>query len=775
MRLLSGVLLLSSLVAAQERVATGNLPVQRVVLYKNGIGYFEHVGTVRDTQDIPISFTSGQLNDVLKSLTVLDLNGGRIAGVTYGSSAPLDRQLGELRLPVGDKPSLAEFLGALRGAQLEVRSGTVTITGRLLGVERKTRMNAGATLEVDYLSLVTTAGEVRTAELAPGFSVRLADRDLNMRVARYLDLSAVPRDGGMRKIVISASGAGERKLFVSYISEVPIWKATYRIVLDSKPGSKLLLQGWAIVDNVVGQDWKDVQLSLVAGAPQSFIQNLSQPYYSRRPTVDLPESALSTPQTYEATLSGNGARLMGRVVDPTGAGVPGAQIRVLDSGGVVVSQGRSNQSGIYTIDGLSPGQFRVEVDAPGFRRTVMAGVNLADRANVIDARLDVGSVAESVEVTASAPSAQTSSSAVTSRGRRSGRPRDGDGAPQSTGGTAFDVNDRLAGPETTGRELGDLFEYRVQAPITIRQNQSALVPIVNSPVTVEKVTTWSGRPGDRPRRALWFTNTSGTTIDGGTFSLIDQQAFAGEGIFEPIRPDERRLISYATDLALTASLQPAVNPQRVTRMRVTKGVLIHSSELRESRTYTFRNQDTTPRTVIVEHPVRPGYQLRGSLRPVETTSTLMRFRVELKPRETVGVEVLEVKPIETTYQVHDLNNTLVASFVQARTITPAVEKALKEILARKDAISALNDKKDTLDTERHKIFEDQQRIRENMKSLKGTPEEKALIQRYTRQLDLQENRLEAIAKEAEQLEAQLDSAEAELDKAIEALSFDEPV
>src|SRR5689334_18068336 len=93
--------------------AADNLPIKRVVLYKNGVGYFEHAGAVKGKQDVTISFTSGQLNDVLKSLTVLDLNGGRITGVGYGSASPVDRQLGDLRLAVNEKTSLSEFLGAL--------------------------------------------------------------------------------------------------------------------------------------------------------------------------------------------------------------------------------------------------------------------------------------------------------------------------------------------------------------------------------------------------------------------------------------------------------------------------------------------------------------------------------------------------------------------------------------------------------------------------------------------------------------------------------------
>ncbi len=104
--------------------SSDRLPVTRVVLYKNGVGYFEHSGPVRDSQDVNVDFTTAQLNDVLKSLTVLDLGKGRITGVSYNSNAPLERRLGSLNLPVGQKPTTAQFLETLRGARLEVRNGS---------------------------------------------------------------------------------------------------------------------------------------------------------------------------------------------------------------------------------------------------------------------------------------------------------------------------------------------------------------------------------------------------------------------------------------------------------------------------------------------------------------------------------------------------------------------------------------------------------------------------------------------------------------------------
>ena len=146
------------------------LPVTRVILYKNGIGYFEHAGHVRGNQQVNVDFTTAQLNDVLKSLTILDLGKGRVTGVSYNSVAPLSRQLEALRLPIGEDASAAQFIGALRGARLEVRSGSSQATGRLLSVDEKqlpAKDDDKEKITVSELSIVTDSGEVRTFDLTP--------------------------------------------------------------------------------------------------------------------------------------------------------------------------------------------------------------------------------------------------------------------------------------------------------------------------------------------------------------------------------------------------------------------------------------------------------------------------------------------------------------------------------------------------------------------------------------------------------------------------------
>lgn len=777
---------LFALVCASLFGQSVRLPVKRVVLYKNGVGYFEHVGKVQGSQDVSVSFTSGQLNDVLKSLTVLDLGGGRIKGVTYSSAAPIERQLGELQLPAGEKTSLTDLLGALRGARMEVRSGTLVLAGRLLSIERKTRISGGTTLEVDYVSVLTDGGELRTTELSPAFSVRLLDKSVAGKMDRFVDLMASLREPETRRMVITADGTGERSVFVSYISETPVWKATYRLVLDAKNTRKPLLQGWAIVDNTIGQDWENVELSLVAGAPQSFIQRLSQPYFSRRPEVPLPEQFNPTPQTYQATLIVGGPRLAGTVTDPTGASIGGATVRAFDSSGARVGETQTDASGNYQFPTLPEGVLRIEVEAPGFRRARINGVAISNlRGARQDASLGVGAVTEAVEVTAQLPELQTQAAALARSGKVGtggmlGRSDSRKMAapppppePRSEPAALLDAARESAESAAMAQGIGDLFEYKLKEPITIRKSQSAMAPIVQSAVGAEKVSIWNDQGHTVvPRRAIWLTNSSGLTLDGGSLTVLEGEAFAGEGIFEQIAPSERRLIAYASDLALKATSQQTRQPQAVTRVRIAKGVMTQESEMQERKTYTFRNSDTAPRTVVVEHPVRPGYDLRIQTKPEEISAGWMRFRVEVPPRQTVAFQVDEVRPLYSTYALTNLTSEQMAAFTSQRSIDKSIEDALRRVLAQKQVLADLHARKSARQEEAEKIFDDQQRVRENMKALKGSPEEKALLQRYTKQLTEQENRLETLGVEGKQLEAEEEKEQASLDRLLQEMIFD---
>ena len=693
------VVLCSAVLALAAENATEKLPVRRVVLYKNGVGYFEHTGRVHGDQDLRIEFTSSQLNDVLKSLTVLDLNGGRITGVGYNSVAPLSEQLKSLRLPLDETTTLESFLSALRGARVQVRNGAAITSGRLLSVEEKiTKRPPNEDIKSLELSVITDAGEVRNFAVTPALGVQVADRDLSEEIARYLNLVGSARNQDLRRMTISTAGTGDRNIFVSYISEVPVWKSTYRILLPVKADAKPLLQGLAIVDNTVGEDWKDVELSLVAGAPQSFIQELSKPYYTRRPVVALPGMAMLTPQTHEGTM----------VEEEKLAAVPGPPPPPPPAPMAKPKAARRASGG-----GRNAPQEADEEFVAGVRGGVSGGVIGANAA-------------------------------------------------------AFEAVEAAA----EGQELGDLFEYNLKEKVTILKNRSALVPIINAHIEAEKVTLWSAM-SPRPLRALWITNSSGLTLDSGAFNVIENNAFAGEGLIDPLKPKERRLLSYALDQAVRVDRKDEMESRPVTRLKIAKGVMIQTSERRDHQTYTVRNSDTQVRDVIIEHPVRSGWKLANDVKPEETSASTYRFRVKAAAGATSTLKVDEVEPLEQRFAVSNITDDQIVYLASGRVINPEVEQALRKILDQKNQISAIDQQIKTRQTQIDAIDKDQQRLRENMKALKGSPEEKALLQRYTKELNDQEDQLQTVRGEIKALETKRNDARAQLDRMVMELTLDE--
>jgi hypothetical protein len=689
--------------------SAARLPVTRVILYKNGVGYFEHAGHVRDSQDVNVDFTTAQLNDVLKSLTVLDLGKGRITGVSYNSNAPLAKRLGSLHLPVGENPTTAQFLDALRGARLEVKSGSESATGRLLSIdEREIPIKGDQKITVDQISIVSDAGEVRVFDLTPATSVRVAEKEVNEEVGRYLGLVASTRDQDLRRMTISTAGDGERDLLVSYISEVPVWKSTYRIVIPNE--GKPLLQGWAIVDNTVGEDWKNVELALVAGAPQSFVQELSQPYYTRRPVVALPENAMLSPQTHEATLedAAPAAPMASGVVGGVAGGVPGGEMDA------VVVNGRLPASMPRKING-----------------GVGAGY--------------------------------------------------GAGSGGGTGGGMYkawtaarpEAADSLESATTTAqtRDLGDLFEYKLKDRVTIHKNQSALVPILQSRIDAEKVSVWN--PSESSvLRALWVNNTSDLTLDGGSFNVLEGEAFAGEGLMDPIKPGEKRILSYAADLGVLVDAKQKAENQHVTKVIIAHGTMTQMTQERQENTYTIRNRDSAARTVVIEHPARAGWKLTDDETPAESSASFHRFRLAVEPKKTTELTVKEYRPILNSYQLTNVTDDQVKYFLVQKMINIETERVLRKVILQKNDIAQLDATIAGHKTQITSISDDQQRVRENMKALKGSAEEKALVERYVKELNEQEDRMQSLRHEITDLQQKRESAQKTLNETIEALQME---
>ncbi len=297
--------------AAMNDAATREtLPLRDVVLFSSGVGYFGRAGTVSGETKAALTFRADQINDVLKSLVVFDPQ-GTVRPVTYTTQDSIGRRLQASGLSLDSSLSLGQLLRQFQGAMihLDVRKGR-DVEGRLISVSTKNApildrkiapTPEPAYIEIEYVNVLTAKGLVST-RLDEVVQVRLLDARLDRELRSSLELLSTGLNDQTRSVMLGFGGGATRQVRAGYLLETPVWKTSYRLVLDNKGDAKPYLQGWAIVENTTDSDWNDVNLSLVSGRPISFIQDLYQPLYVPRPRVAAQVIGSPTPQTYGETL-----------------------------------------------------------------------------------------------------------------------------------------------------------------------------------------------------------------------------------------------------------------------------------------------------------------------------------------------------------------------------------------------------------------------------------------------------------------------------------------
>jgi hypothetical protein len=313
----------ASVVVAAEPAAT-DLPLEKVVLFTSGVGYFQHGGKVTDDATVEMSFRADNVNDLLKSMVVEDLGGGTVPAVSYASRDPITKTLGTFAIDLTDDPSIGRILGRLRGERIEAEAAPPA-TGTIVGVEKRT-VPAGddRSVEKEFITILTADG-LRTLPLDAITRIRLLDEKLQKELEQALAVLALGHDSEKKSVSLAFAGQGERPVRVGYVQEAPVWKTSYRLVLGNddaqgeQPADKALLQGWAIVENTTDRDWKDVRMALVSGRPISFVMDLYRPLYLPRPVVAPELYASLTPQVYGQDMEA-GEREFAKAVQGQGAG-----------------------------------------------------------------------------------------------------------------------------------------------------------------------------------------------------------------------------------------------------------------------------------------------------------------------------------------------------------------------------------------------------------------------------------------------------------------------
>jgi hypothetical protein len=704
-----------------------SLPLRRVTLYSNGVAYFERRGTVTGRAEIDLSFKQSQVDDVLKSLVVLDLGRGRVGAVSYNSSAPPSARLNEIPFSIGASTNgdaaggLAGVLEQLQGARVAVTAANRSLTGAVLTVgERQLPTEKDKPpVKTHTLVITTDSGELQSFDLNDVRAIKLLDEGARQDITQFASASASARRRDAKTITVTSEGDGQREMVISYTIAAPIWKTTYRVVLD--PEGKPFFQGWAVVDNVSEEDWQDVSLSLVSGTPVSFIQPIQNPLYRFRPVVPIPQDLSLSPQVYEA----------GEISAGTGSGYGlGASGNV--GGGM-----------------MSPGGGPAAAAMPRSRPDQAAQIS---RQQVQNLPLNNRNFNELAKLETGATPSTSLSSAITSG---------------------------ESGVETaaTGNEVGELFEYYVEQPVTVRRDRSALIPILQTKMEGERVSVYNeATRKDRPMHGVRLKNTSALTLEGGSLTVIDGDAYAGEALIERLKSNEQRFISFGLDLGTLVTTKLKSERRPVFLVRAQKGVFEAHYHQTQKKTYTIINQTDKKRIVYVEHPYREGWKLSDDTqKPSSQTINFYRFRVELDPRKTVELPVTETQAFMDTYQLANLTSRDVELFVTSNYIDAAMRAELEKLIDLKLSIGKESLRINALDKEAGEIGDDQKRLRENIATLKNTNEAKQLVARYIAKAGEQETRLEQISKEKRAAQDALAKLTAEFDAAVRALVIDKPL
>ncbi len=662
---------LASALAAQS----ADLPVKQVTLYKHGVGFFERGGTLAPGESARLDFNVGDMNDVLKSLTLTDRSGTKISGLRYDSMDPLSHRLAEFPFQIEGGASLAAMFDQLKGSRVEVTLGSdkiagVIVSGRVVDGDKQA--------ERQYLTLMLDSGDMRTLDLNAASGVRFPDPKLQSQFKDYLAALAAARSKDKRSVYIDSTDSKEREVTASYMIPAAVWKSSYRLIFGDK--GQPTLEGWAIVDNTTGEDWTKVQLSLVSGRPISFISQLYPPKYVARQSAELADDNAARP-----------------VVHEEGYGVGGVL------GGV--AEGR-----------MAPAKAMAAPPAPSARfndsmRSVASGIQ------------NEMAVAPSTIVTSA-----------------------------SSG------------------ELGELFEYRIGQPVTIRKDESAMLPFLQQAIDGRKLLIYSDHSSQHPTNAAELTNSTGKTLDGGPITVYDGGAYGGEALMETLKAGDKRLISYAVDLGTRITEKFGSNTAVIREIRANRGMLTVKSAVEETRTYTIKNVDQKAKTLILEHPLRQGYTLLNQ-KPSEKTANNYRFEIPLAAGASQDFVVKEERVFDQVYQVSSFTPDTLGIYIQNRTLSDAARRQLQRIADQKAQIAENDSAIADANGQIRDLTQDEDRIRQNINSLNNVSSQQQLVQGYAKQLDQHEQQLAALRDKQAELNRKRTALAAELAKLIDALSF----
>ena len=738
-----------------------DLPVERVILFTSGVGYFEHAGRVDGDAEVVLRFDEAALNDVLKSLLVEDAR-GRVAGVVYPSQAPVERTLRSFAIDLSGAPDLAGILKQVRGAEVVVDTPGGTTRGTVVSVETAWKDIGDGVGGVPVLTLLTPGG-LATIRLDTARSLRFADASLRDELEAALAALGEDRGGERKPVRVQFRGDGPRPVRLGYVVESPVWKTSYRLVLPEGARGEGLLQGWALVENPTESDWRDVDLTLVSGRPVSFIQDLYTPRYLPRPVVEAEDDALVGPQTYAAGVGqatgrvrwragGAAGTVSGQIRSATGDPLPGATVRLASSSFGAATDGE----GRYRITGVPPGAYELVVSYVGYN-SASARVELGASGVVADAELGESAALSEVVVSADAIRASTSELGVTSSSELANEPRPiqlrGAPPPPPAAAPAAPIAiGASAKAQGDAGDFGELFAYRL-GDVTLPRRGSAMLPIVTDAVTAERLSIYRPNDGLRhPMRGARLVNGTGKALRAGPATVLDE-GYAGDTQIPDMPPDAERLLTFALDQDVIVDPVSLPNGSvRVATGSIVDGVLDMRVEQRVASGYVVENRAEVGRTLLIEHPRRENATLVEPESPDETAPGIYRVRFDVPAGRLDTLVVREALTQQRQVYLTSQDPDVIAVWARSDGDLPDdVRAALREAVERRRELAETERQIRERTDDIREIEQEQNRIRNNLNAVNNRS---SYGRRLLAKLDEQESQLESLLEQIDGLEEQ---------------------
>lgn len=320
-----------------------------------------------------------------------------------------------------------------------------------------------------------------------------------------------------------------------------------------------------------------------------------------------------------------------------------------------------------------------------------------------------------------------------------------------------------------GQERGALFEYRVQIPVSIARQQSAMLPVINQSIDAEPVSLYNpNRHAVHPFFGVRITNTTDLTLMEGPVTIYYGDSYGGDALMDTVEPKGERILTYALDLGVEVSHDLQATQSQILTFKIVQGVLHQQVKEQRTNRYRLTNRDRQPRTVLIEQPLEGAWKLIEPSQ-AERTRNFYRFRVQVAAGKTATLQAVEERVVEQRYGLLETSDEVLMVLLRNAQASETLRRTLQEILNRRKQITELQTALRNRQERIQAIERDQERIRANMRELDRASD---LYKQYVQKLTEQEREIEQARREMETLQQQLQEAQRALTDYIQNLAIE---